>query len=145
MLIKWRQEMGSVGLLLSCFSRDQWSHTCPPPPSFPPLSVLLTYIYHSPPQQDISAASGNYQGSTQCRDVTHSTTKQSKSSSLQVHTMRKTLEGFTKYTRQLCKLLIINKYCFYYSQGLLYICFSPIPLVRLRLRAQDRAKPGLRV
>lgn len=67
MLIKWRQEMGSVGLLLSCFSGP--IRAPPPPPSLtqsllphppPPLSVLLTYIDHNPPRPDISRASGNH-------------------------------------------------------------------------------------
>lgn len=47
MLIKWRQEMGSVGLLLSRFSRDRGSHS---PHALPPgpFSVLLTYKDHNP-------------------------------------------------------------------------------------------------
>lgn len=84
MLIKWRQEMESVGLLLSCFSRDQRSSTYPPPIPHPSLSVLLTYIDHNPPHPDIHAASGNHQPSSPCGDVTRSTTKWGERSSLQV-------------------------------------------------------------
>lgn len=86
MLIKWRQEMGSVGLLLSCFSQDQWSHTRPPS-LLTPLAVLLTYIDHKPPQPDISAASGNHHPSSHCKDVTDSRTKRGKHFGPQVHKM----------------------------------------------------------
>lgn len=38
-----------------------------PPSLLTPLSVLLTYIDHKPPQPDISAASGNHHPSSHCK------------------------------------------------------------------------------
>lgn len=85
MLIKWRQEMGSVGLLVLMF---QSAPLVPYPPTPTPtltLSVLLTYIDHKPPRPDISAASGNHHPSSRCNDVTDSERKGSKPLGLQVY------------------------------------------------------------
>lgn len=43
MLIKWRQEMGSMGLLLSCFNQDWRSHRPPAPPLLP----LSPFCWHT--------------------------------------------------------------------------------------------------
>lgn len=65
MLIKWRQEMGRVGLPALAFQPPPSDHPHPQTTS----SAPLTHTDHKPARPDISAASGNQLSSSRCRDV----------------------------------------------------------------------------